>query len=164
MWELEIPLIVCRTIGFVGYLRVQVKEHTIVETHPDNEIPDLRLDRPFDALEKYFNSINLEDLDLKDHSHFPYVVILYKYLKTWLTTHDDIPKNYKEKESFKELIRSGIRKDENGVPLSEENFEEALRAVNTCIRHSTVPQKAQKVLNDNSCINLTGKVFIFFFN
>lgn len=38
LWELDIPLIQCRSIGFLGYLRIQVKEHTIVESHPDNEV------------------------------------------------------------------------------------------------------------------------------
>lgn len=81
LWELDIPLIVCRSIGFVGYMRVQVKEHTVVESHPDNENPDLRLDKPFKALKDHLDPMNLEEMDLKDHSHVPYVVVLYKYLQ-----------------------------------------------------------------------------------
>lgn len=81
LWELNIPLIVCRSIGFVGYMRVQVREHTVVETHPDNENPDLRLDRPFKMLKDHLDAMDLEEMDLKDHSHVPYVVVLYKYLQ-----------------------------------------------------------------------------------
>ncbi|CAB0039703.1 unnamed protein product [Trichogramma brassicae] len=61
LWELDIPLIACRTIGFVGHIRVQVKEHTVVETHPDNEKSDLRLDKPFEALKKHFDAIDVEN-------------------------------------------------------------------------------------------------------
>ena len=153
-------MIVCRTIGFVGYIRVQIKEHTIIETHPDNERPDLRLDKPFEALKNYFDAIDLDILDLKDHSHTPYVTILYKYLRKWKETHDDIPKNYAEKEEFRNMIKNGIRKDEDGVPVDEENFEEAIRAVNTCICPTNVPYSITEVLNDNSCINLNAKVII----
>ncbi|XP_016841229.1 NEDD8-activating enzyme E1 regulatory subunit [Nasonia vitripennis] len=157
LWELDIPLIVCRSIGFIGCARVQIKEHTVVETHPDNEIPDLRLDKPFEGLKNHFDSIDLEAMDLKDHSHTPYVTVLYKYLQKWLETHQDLPKTRVEKEEFKEMIRDGIRKDENGVPIGEENFEEAIRAVNTCIRPTTVSGTVSEVLNDNSCINLNSK-------
>ena len=62
-------------------------------------------------------------------------MILYKCLQSWKETHGGIaPKNYREKQEFKELIRSGIRKnEESGVPEDEENFEEALQAVNTSL-------------------------------
>ena len=63
------------------------------------------------------------------------MVILYKCLQSWKETHGGVaPKNYREKQEFKELIRSGIRKnEESGVPEDEENFEEALQAVNTSL-------------------------------
>ena len=80
LWELNIPLIVCRSIGFIAYMRIQVKEHKIIETHPDNETPDLRLDKPFESLKHHLDSINLDEMSFKDHSHVPYLVILYKIL------------------------------------------------------------------------------------
>ncbi|XP_014230766.1 NEDD8-activating enzyme E1 regulatory subunit [Trichogramma pretiosum] len=158
LWELDIPLIACRTIGFVGHIRVQVKEHTVVETHPDNEKSDLRLDKPFEALKKHFDAIDLESMDLKDHSHTPYVIILYKYLEKWRSTHGgDMPKTYAEKEEFRQMLRDGIRKDEENVPLSEENFEEAIKAVNTCLSPTIVPSGVKEILNDNNCVNLNSK-------
>lgn len=158
LWDLNIPLIVCKSIGFIAYMRVQTKEHPIVETHPDNEGADLRLDRPFKCLQDHFDSINLDAMDLKDHSHVPYVVVLYKYLQKWLQLHKNFPKSFKEKEEFREFIRSGIRKDEHGNPVDEENFEEAIRAVNTCIKESEVPSNIKDILNDPSCLNATAKV------
>ena len=60
-------------------MRIQIKEHTVVETHPDNETLDLRLDRPFDSLKKHIDSINLDKMSFKDQCHVPYLIILYKY-------------------------------------------------------------------------------------
>lgn len=157
LWELNIPLIVCRSIGFIAYMRLQVKEHTIIETHPDNETPDLRLDKPFDSLKKHLDSINLENMSFKDHSHVPYLVILYKYLEKWISHKGDMPKTYKEKQLLKEMIKEGIRRDENDTKNTEENFEEAIKAVNTTIGRTEVPDSVMAVLNDDRCINLTGK-------
>lgn len=139
-------------------MRVQVKEHTVIETHPDNETPDLRLDKPFESLKNHMDSINLEEMDLKDHSHVPYVVILYKYLEKWISEYGDVPKNYKEKQKLRDMIRDGIRKDEHGNPIDEENFEEAIKAVNTSVARSSVPNSVMDVLNDDCCVNLTAKV------
>ena len=47
LWNLNIPLIVCNSIGFIGYIQLQVKEHFIIESHPDFFLEDLRLDNPF---------------------------------------------------------------------------------------------------------------------
>lgn len=157
MWELNIPFIVCQSIGFIGYMRIQTQEHAIIETHPDNEMPDLRLDKPFDTLKEYMNSLSLDKMDLKDYSHTPYVVILYKYLQKWIDEHGDVPKNYQEKKQLKQIIKNDIRKDEDGNPIEEENFEEAIKAINTSIGKTKVPKNVIDILNDEQCINLTAK-------
>ena len=41
-----------------------------------------------------------------------------------------MPKTYKEKEKFKDLIRTGVLKNEDDIVRVEENFEEALKNVN----------------------------------
>ena len=46
-WDYNIPLILAYSIGFIGLIRVQVREHPVIEAHPDNTLEDLRLDRPF---------------------------------------------------------------------------------------------------------------------
>lgn len=155
---MDIPLIVCRSIGFIAYMRIQIKEHTVVETHPDNETPDLRLDRPFDSLKKHLDSINLDEMSFKDHCHVPYLIILYKYLEKWILEHRTLPKLYKDKQQLRDMIKSGIRRDEHDSSNSEENFEEAMKAVNTCIRASEIPDNIKNILNDDRCINLTAKV------
>lgn len=55
LWAQNIPFVYCRSIGFIASARVQFKEHFIVESHPDNKQNDLRLEQPFDALEKYLD-------------------------------------------------------------------------------------------------------------
>lgn len=55
----------------------------MIEAHPDNELPDLRLDQPFDELRDFCASIHLDALSETEHSHIPYLIILYKYLDLW---------------------------------------------------------------------------------
>ncbi|XP_054274915.1 NEDD8-activating enzyme E1 regulatory subunit [Macrosteles quadrilineatus] len=158
LWEAKVPLIVARSYGFIGSIRIQIEEHTVIESHPDNMTPDLRLDSPFPALKQYMDSINLQDLELKDHCHVPYLVPLYKCLVRWREEHNGaLPKNYKEKESLREHIRSEMRRDEHGNPVDEENFEEAIRAVNFAVMATTLPKNIEEILNDSSCVNLTSK-------
>ena len=72
--------------------------------------------------------------------------------------HGSLPKTYKEKCAFKELVRSGIRKNADGVDEDEENFDEAIRAVNTALLTSRIPDDVNKIFNDKECQNLTTEV------
>ncbi|KAK3085260.1 hypothetical protein FSP39_000802 [Pinctada imbricata] len=167
LWEKNVPLLVCRCYGFVGYMRLVVKEHTgeytetqsslkLTESHPDSAHEDLRLDRPFDGLVKYCDSLDLDSMDKKDHSHTPWLVVIYKYLQKWKESHNnEAPKNYKEKKEFKEFIREGIRKNEDGVPEEEENFDEAIKSVNTALVPTRIPSEASSLFEDPCCTNLT---------
>lgn len=85
-----------------------MKEHTIIESHPDNELQDFRLDCPFPGLIKYMNTQDLSKMSKHQHSHTPYLVILFKYLQKWRDEHDGaLPKTYKEKKAFKEMLEQG---------------------------------------------------------
>lgn len=108
LWELKVPLLVCRSYGFVGMARLQIKEHTIIESHPDNQNTSYRLLKPFPELRTYFESFDLDSMELKDHAHIPFVVILYKYLQDFIKLYGAAPKTYKEKGLLKDLIRKGI--------------------------------------------------------
>ncbi|XP_027557760.1 NEDD8-activating enzyme E1 regulatory subunit [Neopelma chrysocephalum] len=156
LWNSNIPLLVCRTYGLVGYMRVVIKEHTVVESHPDNTLEDLRLDKPFPELTEHIQSYDLDHMDKKDHSHTPWVVIVAKYLTKWFSEKSEqLPKSYKEKEAFRQLIRQGILKNENGTPEDEENFEEAIKNVNTALNTTEVPRGIQELFNDDCCVKLT---------
>ncbi|XP_077686899.1 NEDD8-activating enzyme E1 regulatory subunit isoform X1 [Eretmochelys imbricata] len=156
LWNSNIPLLVCRTYGLVGYMRIIIKEHPVVESHPDNALEDLRLDNPFPELREYIQSYDLDHMEKKDHSHTPWIVIVAKYLAKWYSEKSElIPRNYKEKEAFRELIRQGILKNENGIPEDEENFEEAIKNVNTALNVTKIPSCIEDIFNDDRCINLT---------
>lgn len=135
-----------------------MKEHTVVETHPDNEMLDLRLDRPFESLKKHLDSINLDEMSFKDHCHVPYLIIMYKYLQKWILEHGALPKTYNDKQQLRKMIQSGMKRDEHDTSNSEENFEEAMKAVNTSIKPSDIPESVKNILNDDRCVNLTAKV------
>lgn len=79
----------------------------MVESHPDNEMPDMRLDRPFPALQKYMDGLDLDSMDHRDHSHVPYLVILYKVLQRWIQENGSPPTSYRERKAFAEKVREG---------------------------------------------------------
>ncbi|CAN7989608.1 unnamed protein product [Ixodes pacificus] len=91
LWDAGVPLLVCRSYGMIGYMRLQVKEHPVVETHPDNALDDLRLDRPFPALRALVDATQMETLGDRDHSHTPYVVLLLKALDQWREPNEEAP-------------------------------------------------------------------------
>jgi len=80
----------------------------VVESHPDNQNPDLRLDKPFPSLRELSDAINLEELDLKEHSHLPYAIVVLKYLDSWRANNNGrMPTTRKEKDELREQIRAG---------------------------------------------------------
>lgn len=132
LWEKDIPLVVCNTVGFYGYLRTAVPEHTIVESHPDSTV-DLRLDCPWPELEDYANSLDLDKMDEVELAHVPYVLLLLVFLEKWKADHGgQAPQDYKQKNDFKESIRKHSRTPD------EENFEEAVNAVWRATQQTTV--------------------------
>ncbi|XP_062997185.1 NEDD8-activating enzyme E1 regulatory subunit isoform X1 [Elgaria multicarinata webbii] len=156
LWNYSIPLLVCRTYGLIGYLRIIIKEHPVVESHPDNALDDLRLDNPFPELREHVQSYDLDNMEKKEHSHIPWIVIVSKYLEQWYNKNSgQIPKNYKEKEAFRQMIRQGILKNENGGLEDEENFEEAIKNVNTAVIATKIPSSIEDIFNDDRCINLS---------
>uniref|UniRef100_A0A673YBQ7 NEDD8-activating enzyme E1 regulatory subunit n=1 Tax=Salmo trutta TaxID=8032 RepID=A0A673YBQ7_SALTR len=85
LWNANVPFLVCRTYGLVGYMRLVVKEHTVIESHPDNALEDLRLDQPFAELKSHIQSYDLEGMGKKDHGHTPWIIIVAKYLEKWFS-------------------------------------------------------------------------------
>lgn len=155
LWDAGVPLVVCRSYGFIGYMRLQIGEHPVVETHPDNDLDDLRLDRPLGALRSLVDSVDLSALSDKEHSHTPYVVILLKALDQWQqqTGSKALPKTRQEKEELKALIKKGRRPKESGE--EEENFEEALKAVNKSLSPTEVPHHLKELFDEPACLAVT---------
>lgn len=164
LWQQSIPLLVARSYGFIGYLRLACAEHCVVESHPDNAHHDLRIDVPFAGLSQYVDSIDLDALDNTAHSHVPFIVLLMKWAQIWRGGHDGgLPKNYSEKKQFKELLRQGVRINDKGIPMEEENFDEAIKSVNTALVPTSIPSTVAKLFNSSFCTNLTPKSANFWF-
>ena len=154
LWSSSIPLLVSRAYGLLGYVRIALPHHQIIESHPDNRHEDLRLDCPFPGLVKYMESIDLSKMDNAEHSNIPYLVVLYKYLQQWQSSHNEMmPQNYHEKNALRECIRSGMCCNEAGVPLDEENFEEAIQNVNRVVLKYRIPSFVQDILENSCCFS-----------
>merc|ERR1719446_984391 len=89
--ELQIPLLLITSLGFIGKIRVYVSEHCVCETKPDNELGDLRLNDPFPELRRFADSIDIDAADDADHAHVPYVIILIRALDRFREKHEGKP-------------------------------------------------------------------------
>lgn len=82
-WKHGIPLLIARAYGLIGTVRLQLKEHDIIESRPEADRFDLRIANPFPDLVSYCDTIDLDALSSIEHSHIPYIVILYKAIQAW---------------------------------------------------------------------------------
>ena len=54
----------------------------VIESHPETS-QSLQIDKPFPALLEYAMSLDFENMDVTDHAHIPYVIILVRLLEEW---------------------------------------------------------------------------------
>ncbi|KAK2708987.1 hypothetical protein QYM36_014573, partial [Artemia franciscana] len=159
LWDLSIPLIICRSYGLVGHIRIQIKEHCVIESHPDSSLDDLRLDRPFPGLVKYMNEQNIETMDKATFTHTPQLVFLYKALERWRQDKGDgLPMSRMEKAEFKANLEESLRKKlssySNGEYSDAENIDECLKAVNTALVPTKIPSNIVELFSDEACQKL----------
>eukprot|EP01135_Chromosphaera_perkinsii_P011792 Nk52_evm38s2496 gene=Nk52_evmTU38s2496 len=156
LWDANVPMLVVRTYGFIGYMRLVVKEHCVIESHPESSIDDLRLDVPFEGLRECYEGLNIDAMSDYEHSHVPYLLILAHYLDKWRKGHGDAaPKTRAEKDEFKRILLDAMRKDANGFSKVEENFEEAVKHANKAWIKTSIPSDVQAIFDDSACCNLT---------
>ncbi|KAJ3007038.1 UNVERIFIED_CONTAM: NEDD8-activating enzyme E1 regulatory subunit, partial [Siphonaria sp. JEL0065] len=140
---LKIPLMLVRAYGFVGHLRIDTEEHSVVESHPDS-IMDLRLDCPFPELVDYCNSFDLPSLENMPFAHVPYVVILSKCLQEWRAKNNgSLPQTSVERTAFKSSISALVRPG-----VEKENFDEALVAAFRAASPTTIPGNIASILKE----------------
>ena len=97
-------------------------EHVVVESHPDETLPDLRLDRPWTQLDEFLSeeSARLSTMTRTQHGHTPYPVILHHYLNMWRKDHEGtIPTKYSDKKLFKSDMTKGVLMRENNPEVPE---------------------------------------------
>ncbi|OCF74002.1 amyloid beta protein binding protein 1 [Kwoniella mangroviensis CBS 8886] len=145
----DIPLISIRNSGFIGRVEIQLREHSVVDTHPDTT-HTLRLDSPFPSLEQHARSLDLFTMDSMEHSHIPWVVLLVRAASIWKESHGGkLPETSEEKAEFKEVLK----KDK--VKGDEENYEEALAQAYRVWSKSEVPWEIKQLLEDDSVKNVS---------
>lgn len=149
--EKNVKLIIAKSNGLLGYLRIYCKEHLVIESKPaDKEIFDLHLYAPFSGLSAYADGIQMEDSQDIYHAHVPYIVLLLKYVKEWEETHGHKPATFDEKELFKTFIKSKSRDF-----FQEMNYQEAVGKAYLCFITDPVPYEIQEILQHPNTLNAT---------
>ncbi|CDZ96241.1 NEDD8-activating complex, APP-BP1/UBA5 component [Phaffia rhodozyma] len=148
----DIPLILVRSAGFMGSVRVQIREHTIVDTHPAS-LTSLRIDNPFPALLEHANSLDFESMDSMQHGNIPFVIILIRALEEWKRTHDGQPPKWSGKQSQKKEFLTLI--DQQRRHGDEENFAEAQEKGFLATQTTKIPSEILELFEDPSCENVT---------
>lgn len=170
-WDRGIPLLIVRSCGMIGSVRLQVEDHPVVESKPDSTVPDLRLSDPsgpFPALKALVDATDMDSMDNAEHSHVPYVIILLKALAKWrsgLSSSEDtaksdmlsgevrFPKSTDEKESFRATIKSMARNYND-----ELNFQEACGDAYLAYAEREIPWEVQELLDATTDESVTATI------
>ncbi|CAJ2501893.1 Uu.00g047460.m01.CDS01 [Anthostomella pinea] len=144
------PVISIHSAGFYSYFRIALPgTFPIVDTHPEVEkTADLRLLNPWPELVEFAKEMtrNIDALDDHEHGHVPYVVILLHYLEQWRQSHSgENPNGFKDKTEFGKLVTRGART--NNPEGGEENFQEAVAAINKNIKAPELEAGVEEVFN-----------------
>ncbi|KAI1329120.1 hypothetical protein F5Y16DRAFT_112564 [Xylariaceae sp. FL0255] len=148
--EKQTPIISVHSAGFYSYFRIDLPgTFPIVDTHPEVEkTTDLRLLQPWPELSSFAEEMtsDMDALDDHEHGHLPYVVILLYYLKEWRESHGgNNPITYKEKAEFSKFVSAGART--SSAEGEEENFQEAVTAINKNIKATELESGLEDVFN-----------------
>lgn len=57
-------------------------ETPVSDTHPEST-HTMRIDQPFETLESFARSLDLDAMDSMEHSHVPWVILLVRELSIW---------------------------------------------------------------------------------
>lgn len=149
----KIHLAVARVYGWLAYLRLQFPSYAVVESKPDNVVPDLRMAVPFEDLAKYCDSIDLDALDTHKFNHVPFVVLLVKAVQKWRKEEGieaSVIPTPKNKNGILKALGELKRRGTDGL-----NFPEALKfALRTYVPYR-VPDEVEALLNDERAITVT---------
>ncbi|KIY97632.1 NEDD8-activating enzyme E1 regulatory subunit [Monoraphidium neglectum] len=144
-----VKLLAVRSFGLMGYMRASMAEHTVVESKPDTQVDDLRLVRPWPALAAFAASFDLAALDDAHHKHVPYAVLLLQALERWRAEHGGAaPGTFAERAAFKKQLAAMRRQGPEGVPMDEENVDEALKAAFHAWTQPSIPSEVRRILED----------------
>jgi amyloid beta precursor protein binding protein 1 len=141
-------LLLARTYGLAGYVRACFAEHCVVESRPDSEALDLRVDAPWPELAAAAGAVALEALGEAEHAHVPYALLLAKAAAAWRAAHGGaLPEGAEGRTAFRALLRSWQRAID-GCPVPEENFAEAAAHAHLVWAPPGAPPELRAVLED----------------
>ncbi|KAK0561796.1 hypothetical protein OC844_003022 [Tilletia horrida] len=148
---LGIPLMLVRSSGMVGEIKLQVREHPVIETHPASLV-DLRLTAPFPELEAFAASVNFQTTDTMEFAHIPFVVLLLRKLAEWRQSHGGALPVSSDRKAFLETVNA-LRQQAGDA--DQENIDEAVSSLTQHIwgplGRPPLPSKVRSLLDDPKC-------------
>ena len=153
-WTDRVPFIHQRSCGFLASCRIQNRETTVIETHPEKgEVSKLalRLNAPFPELIAHANTVDLATTDAHEHTHIPAVVVIVRALEEWRRSHNGAnPATYAERKSFRDQILAQKRN------VDEDNFDEAADlGFKQTFLPPRIPPGTQALFDDPACETIT---------
>lgn len=144
-WSKGIAYLNLKVNGLLGYLRVQIQELCIIESHPTNDTTDMFLNPKqlthFPALQEYIQSFDINTKDVEAHAHLPCVAILGQFSERYTQRTGSMPSNFREQQEFKDEI------SEMG---NGENYMDAVHWASQCYLDPRISREVRLVLNDSS--------------
>jgi len=164
-YEQNITFLLMRINGLIGYIRWSKREHCIAESHPvDIDTSDIRLYpdqlKNFPEYAEYISSFDFKQIrsDSHLHRHAPWPAIVHYQLQEWIKKHGAIPKDFDERQEFKEQIKKA------SLFIHEElNFQEAVRNAHKACIKPMLDESVQTVLEDPAAKNITSSSDPFWF-
>ena len=109
----------------------------------------------FPALQAYVDEkvLKMPKMDVQQHSHVPYIVLLCKAVKDWKQKHGKMPSTFEEKDAFKAMIKA-----ESKNYADELNYQEAVREAYTAYCPSVgVPEEVRELFLRTDVKSLTSE-------
>jgi amyloid beta precursor protein binding protein 1 len=168
--DLGLPLVILRTYGLIGTVRIQSADgvhFTTLEPRPDAVQWDLRLPSTpaaaaaFPGLKAYTDDriAKMDAMDDQQHGHIPYPVILVKALALYAEKYSKpLPETFAEKDDFKAIVK-GMSRDFNMEANFMEAFDNAYRGY---VSSAAVPGEVADLLEMDETKNLTADSKPFF--
>ncbi|KAL0916902.1 hypothetical protein M5K25_014455 [Dendrobium thyrsiflorum] len=145
----NVMLLVARSYGLTGLVRICLKEHDVVESKPEHFVDDLRLHNPWPELKEFAKTMDLNVTDPVVHKHIPYIVILIHIAEKWADGHGGcLPITRQEKKEFKDLIKGYM------INPDEENYKEAIESSYKVSLPYGISSQLRQIINDNNAVEV----------